>query len=146
MKSFNEFINENNQFLRSIGKNDDVKGEKTFGDLQKGDWFYIYKPADNSISFVKIHIDKPFFVNCYDYNTFCDYCINKGTTEQMIRDEEEFTTRFEGTKLLFSTNLDSAYSLEDKIEHIYVCETDTDTSIVYSIDAAFNLIAKIDKL
>lgn len=41
MKTFNEFINEGQHFLRSIGKNDKVTGKKTFGDLCHGDWFFV---------------------------------------------------------------------------------------------------------
>lgn len=41
MKTFEEVINEGHQFLRSIGKNDEVKTVKTFGELEENDWVYV---------------------------------------------------------------------------------------------------------
>lgn len=40
MKTFNEFINEGQQFLRSIGKNDNVIAPIPVRELKVGDWFY----------------------------------------------------------------------------------------------------------
>lgn len=40
MKTFNDFINEGQHFLRSISKNDTVVGA-AFNELQAGDWFYV---------------------------------------------------------------------------------------------------------
>lgn len=42
MKTFNEFINEGQRFLRSISKNDKIEGVgKTFGELKQDDFIYI---------------------------------------------------------------------------------------------------------
>lgn len=44
MKTFEQIINEGQQFLRSVGKNDKV--EKSFTDLKIGDYFYAVLEGD----------------------------------------------------------------------------------------------------
>lgn len=71
MKTFNEFINEGNQFLRSIKKDDEAVAEKTFGNLKNGDIIYMfvakepyvirffYVPSDNIAKLFGAYSDAP---------------------------------------------------------------------------------------
>lgn len=48
MKTFNEFVNEGQQFLRSVSKNDKVKGE-SFNSLSEGDLFFMCGMNQNTV-------------------------------------------------------------------------------------------------
>lgn len=94
MKTFNEFINESNQFLRSIGKNDAVIDDKTFGELDVRDLFFkcnYYPNRENKFD-GKFHVYRfgDFRNNCITYisvdNEICKYTRNMFTQKDMNSD------------------------------------------------------------
>lgn len=108
MKSFNEFINEGHQFLRSIGKNDSVVAQKTFSDLRENDWFYCVSTSNGDIRHCRIHYIRK------DGDDILLYV--GGSYDRVDKQYVNSTVAVDGitTKFIISTDLDDLKAAADE--------------------------------
>lgn len=101
MKTFNEFINEGHQFLRSIGKNDNIVDcMKPFNDLEIGDWFW------TCTFFNAAHV-RVFDIQIYSDEIKIKYVMNTGHIATCTVDRKKFKNEYTaiyGNDLIFTTD------------------------------------------